>query len=87
MLAGLYGGCLAMTIPIAMLIGAATGLNPMVCDLLMIMTGDAVLSYPAQSTASLVVYERGHRSDPEIFRFGLWMTVVAYVVILVAAVP
>jgi divalent anion:Na+ symporter, DASS family len=79
-------GFLAMTIPIAMSVGSATGLNPVVCGLLMI-AGDAVLYYPAQSASSLVVYERGHLSGPEIFRFGLWMTLVAYPVVLVVALP
>jgi sodium-dependent dicarboxylate transporter 2/3/5 len=79
-------GFLAMTIPIAMSVGSATGLNPMVCGLLMIAR-DAVLYYPAQSASSLVVYERGHLSGPEIFRFGLWMTLVAYLVVLVVALP
>jgi di/tricarboxylate transporter len=43
--------------------------------------------YPAQSASSLVVYERGHLTAPEIFRFGVWMTLVAYVVVLTVALP
>jgi solute carrier family 13 (sodium-dependent dicarboxylate transporter), member 2/3/5 len=80
-------GFLAITIPIAMSIGHATGLNPVVCGLVAMITGDAVLYYPAQSASSLVVYERGHLSAPEIFRFGLLMTVVAYLVVLLVALP
>ncbi len=80
-------GFLAITIPIAMSIGTATHLNPVVCGLLVMITGDAVLYYPAQSASSLVVYERGHLSAPEIFRFGLLMTCVAYLVILLVALP
>jgi anion transporter len=80
-------GFLAITIPIAMSVGTASGLNPVVCGLLMMIAGDAVLYYPAQSASSLVVYERGHLSAPEIFRFGLWMTLVAYVVVLLIALP
>jgi sodium-dependent dicarboxylate transporter 2/3/5 len=80
-------GFLAITIPIAMSVGTASGLNPVVCGLLMMIAGDAVLYYPAQSASSLVVYERGHLSAPEIFRFGLWMTLVAYVIILCIALP
>jgi di/tricarboxylate transporter len=79
-------GFLAMTVPIAIAVGTATGLNPVVCGLLMI-AGDAVLSYPAQSASSLVVYERGHLSGPEIFRGGLWMTLAAYVAVVLAALP
>ena len=37
------------------------------------------------SASSLAVYERGHLSGPEILRFDLWMTLVAYLVVLVVA--
>ena len=80
-------GFLATTIPIAMSIGAATGVNPLICGLAVMMAGDAVLYYPAQSASSLAVYERGHLSAPEIFRFGVWMTLVAFVVVLAVALP
>jgi len=80
-------GFLATTIPIAMSIGAATGLNPVICGLSVMIAGDAVLYYPAQSASSLVVYERGHLTAAEIFRFGLWMTLAAYLVVLFAALP
>jgi len=80
-------GFLAITIPIAMSIGASTGLNPVVCGLLVMIAGDAVLYYPAQSASSLVVYDRGHLSAAEIFRFGLLMTVVAFIVVLAVALP
>ena len=36
---------------------------------------------------SLVVYERGHLSAPEIVRLGVWMTVLAGLVVLLVAVP
>ena len=45
-------GFLATTIPIAMSIGAATGLNPVICGLAVMIAGDAVLYYPAQSASS-----------------------------------
>jgi sodium-dependent dicarboxylate transporter 2/3/5 len=80
-------GFLATGIPIAMSIGTATGVNPVICGLAVMIAGDAVLYYPAQSASSLVVYERGHLSAMEIFRFGLWMTLVAFVVVLVIALP
>jgi solute carrier family 13 (sodium-dependent dicarboxylate transporter), member 2/3/5 len=80
-------GFLATTIPIAMSIGAATGVNPMICGLAVMIGGDAVLYYPAQSASSLAVYERGYLSAPEIFRFGVWMTLIAFVVVLTVALP
>ena len=80
-------GFLAITIPIAMAIGAAAGVNPVICGLAVMIAGDAVLYYPAQSVSSLVVHERGYLTAPEIFRFGIWMTLVAFVVVLLIALP
>jgi di/tricarboxylate transporter len=62
-------------------------LNPLVCALAVTIAGDAVLYYPAQSASSLVVYERGHLTAGEIFRFGVWMTLLAAMVVLVVALP
>ena len=70
-----------------MSIGAATGVNPTICGLAVMIAGDAVLYYPAQSASSLAVYERGYLSAPEIFRFGLYMTVIAFVVVVAVALP
>ena len=67
--------------------GPATGVNPMICGLAVMIGGDAVLYYPAQSVSSLAVYERGYLSAPEIFKFGVWMTLIAFVVVLVVALP
>ena len=64
-------GFLATAIPLAMSVGTATGVNPLVCGLAVTIAGDAVLYYPAQSASSLVVYQRGHLTAPEIFRFGV----------------
>jgi di/tricarboxylate transporter len=80
-------GYLATTIPIAMSIGTAAGVNPLICGLAVMIAGDAVLYYPAQSASSLAVYQRGYLSAPEIFRFGVWMTLVAFVVVLTIALP
>jgi len=46
-----------------------------------------VLYYPAQSASSLVLYELGYLTAPEIFRFGVWMTLWAFVVVLLIALP
>jgi anion transporter len=80
-------GFLATTIPVAMSVGSLTGLNPVVCGLVVTIAGDAVLYYPAQSASSLVVYQRGHLSAPEIFRFGVAMTLLAALVVLTVALP
>lgn len=78
---------LATCIPIAMSIGVSTGLNPIVCGLLVMIAGDSVLYYPAQAASSLVIYERGYLTAAEIFRFGLLMTFVAFIVVMVIALP
>ncbi len=80
-------GFLALALPIAMSVGREAGLNPVVCALVVMITGDAVLYYPAQSSSALVIYERGHVTAGEIFRFGLWMTLVGWVTILLVALP
>jgi solute carrier family 13 (sodium-dependent dicarboxylate transporter), member 2/3/5 len=80
-------GFLALALPIAMSVGREAGLNPLVCALVVMMTGDAVIYYPAQSASALVIYERGHVSAGEILRFGLWMTLLAWVAILAVALP
>src|SRR5207244_12242184 len=73
-------GFLALALPIAMSVGREAGVNPLVCALVVMMTGDAVLYYPVQSASALVIHERGHVSGGELFRFGLWLTAVAYAV-------
>ena len=80
-------GFLALALPIAMSVGREAGLNPLVCALVVMMTGDAVIYYPAQSASALVIYERGHVSAGEILRFGLWMTLVGWVAIVAVALP
>jgi anion transporter len=80
-------GFLALALPVAMSVGREADLNPLVCALVVMMTGDAVLYFPVQSASSLVIYERGHVTAAEVLRFGLWMTLVAYVAILGIALP
>jgi anion transporter len=80
-------GFLALALPVAMSVGRESGLNPLVCALVVMITGDAVLYYPAQSASALVIYDRGHVTAREILMFGIWMTLVAYVAILFIALP
>ena len=80
-------GFLALALPIAMSVGTRGGVNPLVCALVVMMTGDAVVYYPAQSASALVIYERGHVSAGEVLKFGLWMTLVGWVAILAVALP
>jgi len=80
-------GFLALALPVAMSVGREAGVNPLVCALVVMLTGDAVLYYPAQSASALVIYERGHVTAGEVAWFGVWMTLVAYVTILFVALP
>jgi sodium-dependent dicarboxylate transporter 2/3/5 len=80
-------GFLAVCIPISISIANLIGLNPLVCSLLVMIVGDSVLYYPAQSASSLVVYERGYLSSAEIFWFGCLMTILACLVALFIALP
>ena len=80
-------GFLALALPIAMSVGREAGVNPLVCALVVMMTGDAVVYYPAQSASALVIYERGHISAGEMLKFGLWMTFVGWIAILLVALP
>jgi len=80
-------GFLSITIPIAMSIGSTMGFNPVLSGLMVMIVGDAVLYYPAQSASSLAVYERGFLSAAEIFRFGIMMTVIAVLIVIFVAIP
>jgi anion transporter len=80
-------GFLALALPLAMSVGREAGLNPVVCALVVMMTGDAVVYYPAQSSSALVIYERGHVSAGEMLRFGIWMTLLGWLTILLVALP
>lgn len=80
-------GFLSITIPIAMSIGTTMGLSAVLCGLMVMIVGDAVLYYPAQSASSLVVYERGFLNAAEIFRFGVVMTFIAVLVVVFVTIP
>jgi hypothetical protein len=49
--------------------------------------GDSAVYYPAGGTSGLFIFQRAGISAPEIFRFGLVMTLVAISVLLVLVVP
>ena len=80
-------GYLAFTIPIAMSTGAALGLNPLVCGMAVVVVGDSVVYYPAGAASSVFIFQRAGLRAPEVFRFGLVMTVVAIGVLFAVALP
>jgi len=74
-------GFLALVVPVAMSVATILGLNPLVCGLAVLIAGDAIVLYPVAGPATLIVYARGNVRGGEIFRFGLVMMVVSYVVV------
>ncbi|MBM3942457.1 MAG: hypothetical protein FJ316_05950 [SAR202 cluster bacterium] len=80
-------GFLALVIPIAMSTGQALGLDPLVCGMAVVVVGDSVIYYPAQATASVLIYYRAGLPAPLVFGFGLAMTVVAIGVLFGLVLP
>ena len=80
-------GYLAFMVPVAMSTGESLGLNPLVCGLAVVVVGDALVYYPAGATASVFIYQRANIGAPEVFRFGVVMTVVAIAVLVLLVLP
>ena len=80
-------GYLAFMIPVAMSTGQSLGLNPLVCGLAVVVVGDALVYYPAGATASVFIYQRAGIGAPEVFRFGVAMTIIAIAVLVLMALP
>lgn len=80
-------GYLALVIPIAMAAGNSLGLNPLVCGMAAVIVGDSVVYYPAAGTSGLFIFQRANIRTPEIFRFGLVMTLVAILLLFVLVLP
>lgn len=80
-------GYLAFLIPVAMSTGQSLGLNPLVCGMAVVVVGDSVVYYPAGATASVFIFQRANIRSPEVFRFGITMTVVAIGLLFVLMLP
>ena len=80
-------GYLALVIPIAMAAGASLGLNPLVCGFAAVVVGDSAVYYGAGGTSAVFVLQRANISNPEIFRFGLTMTVAVIAILLLLIIP
>ena len=80
-------GYLALVIPIAMPTGASLGLNPLVCGMAVVVVGDSVIYYSAQSTSGVFIFQRANLSAPLVFAFGLVMTLVAVGVLFGIVLP
>jgi anion transporter len=78
---------LTLLIPVALELAPDLGLNGLVCAMLVTIAGDSVLYFPAQSSSSLLVTERGHLSAWPVLRLGLLMAAAVPVVLLGLAIP
>lgn len=80
-------GYLALVIPVAMGVGEALGLNPLVCGMAAVVVGDSAVYYGAGGTSAVFVFQRANISNPEIFRFGMTMTAIVIATLLLVVVP
>ena len=80
-------GYLALVIPIAMFTGESLGLNPLVCGMAVVVVGDAVVYYPAQSPSSVFIFTRANLAGPEVFRLGMIMTLAAMAILFAVVLP
>ncbi len=80
-------GYLALVIPVAMATGESLGLNPLVCGMAAVVVGDSAVYYGAGGTSAVFVFQRANIPNPEIFRFGMAMTVAVIAVLLLLIVP
>ena len=80
-------GYLALVIPVTMAAAESLGLDPLVCGLAAVVVGDSAVYYGAGGTSAVFVFQRANIGNPEIFRFGITMTVLVIAVLLLAVVP
>ena len=78
---------LTLLIPVALELAPDLGLNGLVCAMLVTIAGDSVLYFPAQSSSSLLVAERGHVTAWPVLRLGLLMAAAVPLVLLGLAIP
>ena len=78
---------LTLLIPVVMELAPDLGLNPLVCAMLVTVAGDSVLYFPAQSSSSLIVAERGHLSAGPVVGLALLMAALVLLVLLFLALP
>ena len=80
-------GYLALVIPVTMAAAESLGLNPLVCGFAAVVVGDSAVYYGAGGTSAVFIFQRANISNPEIFRFGITMTVAVIAVLLLVVVP
>lgn len=79
--------CIALLVPVAMTVGHAAGVNPIVCALIVTIVIDSVIVYPVQTASNLIAYESGYFGARDVGRLGLAMLGLTIGVGLGIAVP
>ena len=80
-------GYLALVIPVTMAAAESLGLDPLVCGMAAVVVGDSAVYYGAGGTSAVFVFQRANISNPEIFRFGMTMTILVIAVLLLGIIP
>ncbi len=80
-------GYLALVVPVTMAAAESLGLDPLVCGMAAVVVGDSAVYYGAGGTSAVFIFQRAGIGNPEIFRFGITMTVIVIAVLLLAVVP
>ena len=65
--------------------GDSLGLNPLVCGMAAVVVGDSAVYYGAGGTSAVFVFQRANIANPEIFRFGMAMTVLVIAILLLGS--
>ncbi len=80
-------GYLALVIPVTMAAAESLGLDPLVCGMAAVVVGDSAVYYGAGGTSAVFIFQRANIPNPEIFRFGITMTVLVIAVLLLGVIP
>ena len=80
-------GYLALVIPVAMASGGSLGLNPLVCGMAAVVVGDSAVYYGAGGSSAVFIFERAKIPNPEIFRFGMAMTLAVIALLMLLVIP
>ncbi|KJS20738.1 MAG: hypothetical protein VR72_13230 [Clostridiaceae bacterium BRH_c20a] len=74
----------ATFMPLVLHLGQGVGINPIWVGMISLFAGNAVF-LPTQSPSGIITYEYGFYSVKEMIWVGVWLTVISFVVTLLAA--
>jgi di/tricarboxylate transporter len=74
-------------IPLSIVFARQVGLNPLLCGLVVTIAPDAAIFYAAQSSSSIIVYERGWFSTTDLVKVAVGMTVISFLTVFLVALP